>query len=71
MNYIFPRRLNTRVGFRFHRLVANIIKVSLRIKISGYSLFRGVVSEKDNMFVMLARSSFFEVLRKLVSWHAI
>ena len=46
LELFFPRRLITRVGFRFHRLVANIIKVSLRIKISGYSLFRGVVSGK-------------------------
>ena len=46
LNYIFPRRLITRVGFRFHRLVANIIKVSLGIKISGYSIFRVLVSEK-------------------------
>ena len=42
----FSRRYNTRVGLKFHRLVAKIIKVSLGIKISGYSIFRVLVSEK-------------------------
>ena len=55
-NYIFSRRYNIRVGLKFHRLVAKIIKVPLGIKNSGYSIFRVRVSEKNNMFVVLARS---------------
>ena len=55
-NYSFSRRHNTRVRLKFHRLVAKIIKVPLGIKNSGYSIFRVRVSEKNNMFVILARS---------------
>ena len=63
----FPRILNTRVGFRFYRLVDIIIRVFLGFKVSGNSIFGGV-SKWEKIICHDASTTLFKVIRKLVSW---